>query len=315
MHQGGDIPANTHPWLPPSEIGEMHRNLHISSARKYVDAEEEIRQYIINNDQMWDWDIKLYGDLIIKEGCNLTISCLLEVPHYSRIIVEPGATLIVDGGTITSAHDDPWQGIEVWGNRNAHQWPDSNGNYQQGRLILNNATIENAIIAVNLWKDGSYNRTGGIVHATNSTFLNNVRSVHALHYINYNPGSNDEMPYNATFTNCSFEINDDYPGYHTFSKHIDLNKVNGLRFSGCDFSLSSNAQGVSDYNQAIAAYSSGFRVNSICTDNFEPCINYKHSTFNNFRVGIYAVGDLSTSYSYYINQAIFNGNSISLNNS
>ncbi len=312
MHQGGDIPANTHPWLPPSEIGEMHRNLHISSARKYVDAEEEIRQYIINNDQMWDWDIKLYGDLIIKEGCNLTISCLLEVPHYSRIIVEPGATLIVDGGTITSAHDDPWQGIEVWGNRNAHQWPDSNGNYQQGRLILNNATIENAIIAVNLWKDGSYNRTGGIVHATNSTFLNNVRSVHALHYINYNPGSNDEMPYNATFTNCSFEINDDYPGYHTFSKHIDLNKVNGLRFTGCDFSLSSNAQGVSDYNQAIAAYSSGFRVNSICTDNFEPCINYKHSTFNNFRVGIYAVGDLSTSYSYYINQAIFNGNSIGI---
>lgn len=228
----------------------------------------------------------------------------------AKIIIKQGGILVVDGGTITSANDQPWQGIEVWGNRNAHQWPDASGNYQQGRLILNNATIENAVVAVDLWKEGDYSKTGGIVQATNSNFINNVRAVHALQYRNYHPVNYNEMAYNASFINCNFEINADYPAYETFYKHVDLSQVNGLQFSGCDFSLSRFTQGVLNYNQAIAAYRAGFRINSVCIDNFRPCNNYKHSTFNDFRVGIYAAGDASTSYSYYINQARFNGNTI-----
>jgi len=265
---------------------------------------------IVATNEVWDFPIKLYQDIVISDGATLEVNCEVLMPIQGRLIIEPGATLIVDGGTITSAHELPWQGIQVWGNSIAHQWPDANGNYQQGRLVLNNATIENAIVAVDLWKDSDYSKTGGIVHATNSNFVNNVRAVHALHYQNYHPVNYDEMPYNSSFTNCTFEINADYPGHETFFKHVDLSLVNGLRFNGCDFSLSPDAQNVSDYNQAIAAYSAGFRVDAPCNNNTQPCSSYDHSTFNDFRVGIYAAGGLLSPYTYYINRAQFNGNTI-----
>ena len=57
-----------------------------------------------------------------------------------------------------------WQGIEVWGNSSTHQY-EINGSYGQGYLEMRNgATIENAICAVELWRPGHYNTTGGIIH-------------------------------------------------------------------------------------------------------------------------------------------------------
>jgi hypothetical protein len=261
-------------------------------------------------DIVWENDKALHTSLKIKTGGKLTIKGFLSMPANAVVVVEEGAILEVDNGVIANKCGQPWQGIQIQGNSSAHQWPDANGNYQQGKLVLNNATIENAIVAVDLWKDGDYSKTGGIVHATNSNFINNVRAVHALQYRNFHPVNYDEMAYNASFTNCTFEINADYPGHETFFKHVDISLVNGLRFNGCDFSLSPDAQNVSDYNQAIAAYSAGFRVDAPCNDNYQPCSSYDHSTFNDFRVGIYAAGGLLSPYTYYINRAKFNGNTI-----
>ncbi len=67
------------------------------------------------------------------------------MPIDGKIIVEPGATLIVDGGTIKNAHPEMWAGIEVWGNTAQHQYAHSGGQYHQGRAIFKNgAVIENA---------------------------------------------------------------------------------------------------------------------------------------------------------------------------
>ncbi|MGE4589854.1 MAG: T9SS type A sorting domain-containing protein [Acidaminococcaceae bacterium] len=260
-------------------------------------------------DIVWENDKALHTSLKIKTGGKLTIKGFLSMPANAVVVVEEGAILEVDNGVIANKCGQPWQGIQIQGNSSTHQWPDANGNYQQGKLVLNNATIENAIVAVDLWKDGDYSKTGGIVHATNSNFINNVRAVHALQYRNFHPVNYDEMAYNASFTNCTFEINADYPGHETFFKHVDLSQVNGLRFNGCDFSLSPDAQNVSDYNQAIASYSAGFRVDAPCNNNVQPCSSYDHSTFNDFRVGIYAAA-MNSPYTYYINRAKFNGNTI-----
>jgi len=300
-----------HKSLFPDQIGKIHRSLSITNVRNFSTEESYITiPYIINENTLWDLNCTMYRDIIVESGKTLTVTCKLVMKKNAKIIIKQGGILVVDGGTITSAHELPWQGIQVWGNSSAHQWPDGNGNYQQGRLVLNNATIENAIVAVDLWKDGEYSKTGGIVQATNSSFVNNVRAVHALQYRNFHPVNFDEMPYNSSFTNCTFEINADYPGYETFFKHVDLSLVNGLRFNGCDFSLSPDAPGVSDYNQAIAAYSAGFRVDAPCNNSTQPCSSYDHSTFNDFRVGIYAAGGLLSPYTYYINRAQFNGNTI-----
>jgi hypothetical protein len=254
----------------------------------------------------------LTGELIVENGANFTIS--ESNIHFNdfqaKIVVKPGGRLTVNNSILSNNCNSPWQGIEVYGNSSAHQWPDVNGNYQQGRVVLNNATIENAVCAINLWKSGDNTKTGGIVHATGSTFKNNAKSVHALLYRNFHPTNGKEMEYNSWFDNCTFEIAADYPATHTFYKHVDLNQVNGIKFKGCDFSLSPDANNVSDYNQAIAAYSAGFKVEARCTGLTTPCSAWDKSTFNGFRVGVYAAHGTLSTYSYLINRAIFTGNSI-----
>jgi len=121
------------------------------------------------------------------------------------------------------------------------------------------------------------------------------------------------MDYQAIFTNCTFEITPDFLScYLHFYKHIDLNQVNGVRFYGCDFSLSPEAQGIADFNQAIAAYSSGFRVEAICNSTSLPCPEngYDRSSFSGFYSAIYSGTGSLNSYTFTVNRANFIGNSI-----
>jgi hypothetical protein len=180
----------------------------------------------------------------------------------------------------------------------------------QGYVELNNAVIENAVCALNLWKPGDYTKTGGIAYSTKTIFRNNEKSVHALVYRNFHPTNIKEMEYNSWFDNCTFEITKDYHGIHTFYKHVDLNQINGMKFKGCDFNLSPEANNVSDYNQAIAAYSAGFKVEARCEGLTSPCNDWDRSTFNGFRVGVYAGNSGVNNNSYLINRALFTGNSI-----
>ncbi len=311
-------------YISPKYAGRMHRALSLYKnifkvnnmpMHKYVkERGSYIHPLYITEDETWDFAIKLYQDLYVESGATLTITKEVKMPVAGRIIVKPGAKLIIDGAIITSAHDYPWQGIEVWGNSTAHQWPDSNGNYQQGRVILNDATIENAICALNLWKPGDYTKTGGIVFADEKTkFINNIRSVHALNYRNFHPNdSTKTMDYQAVFNDCSFTLDGDYHNIYTFYKHVDLSIVNGVRFNGCDFSLSPDALAISDYNQAIAAYSAGFKVNAFCNTPQTPCpeSEYDKCTFTGFRTAIYAGNGSLNTNTFYVNRAVFSNNSI-----
>ncbi len=231
----------------------------------------------------------------------------------AKIIVKPGGRLLIDGGLIgTDIYEDSkWQGIQVWGDKTAHQYPDINGDYQQGYLELSNgAVIENAIIAVDLWEPENYASTGGIVSAKNSTFRNNAKSIHALHYANYHPVSGDETDYNSSFKYCTFEITEDYLGDETFYKHVDLAYVKGINFSSCDFTLDENATNVSDYNHAISGYDAGFRVYANCTSQQSPCPeeDYIRSNFTGFWSAISAVNDNWSAVTFSVNRADFINN-------
>lgn len=145
---------------------------------------------------------------------------------------------------------------------------------------------------------GQYNSTGGIVQAEDAVFRNNARAVHASNYHNYyptNPGT--EADNLSRFTNCTFEITNNYPGTTTFYKHVDLADVRGIDFKGCDFSLDENVNGVSTWNSAIAAYEAGFDVDAKCnTPNTIPCSDYDSSTFTGFYKAVNAtVGGRSVS--------------------
>lgn len=267
----------------------------------------------VNVNQTWTSDAIIDRDLYV-ENAILTIKSKISFPSQAKIIVKPGAKLIIDGGTLTNACNEPWQGIQVWGNKNIHQWPDEQGNLAQGYLKLNNAVIENAVDAVVLWNPGNTSTTGGIVIADNTVFRNNNRSIHALYYRNYNPYNNDEMEYRAVFNNCDFKLDSDYLGSNTFAKHIDLNHVKGVRFTACDFSLASDAPNVSAWNMGIGAYSAGFSTGAKCNSSSLPCNDWQNSTFNGFTYGIFATGDQTNLNTFNISRTHFNNNTYGIYN-
>ena len=292
-------------YFSPKQIGRIHRSLNTYSTMRYVKCSTSENDLEISSDEIWDFGMRLYKNLRVKSGKSLTIKCKVLMPSAAKIIIEPGGLLTIDGGTITSACEYPWQGIEVWGNSSASQHPIQGQPNQQGKLILNNATIENALCAVSLWKDGDYTKTGGIVQATNTIFRNNTKSVHILPYRNFNPYfPTEEMDYLASFTNCTFELDNDYHHIYNFYKHVDLNRVKGVKFNSCNFSLADNVQSVSPWNSAIASYSAGFSVMAPAGQT---------STFSGFQSAIYAANTGLNTYSFYVNRALFDNNAIGIN--
>ncbi len=251
----------------------------------------------------------------ISNGATLTINnSEYEFGPDASIIIEPGAKLIVNNTILTnSKHCAPdfklWKGIEVRGNDEESQFPEYIGQewvYHQGRIFLDGATISNAEIAVaTLKRDAAGNifwhTGGGIVTARDSDFINNTN---ALTFIPYKPGNR------SWFTACNFIINAEYLPGTTFYKHVDLNEVYDVRFTACDFSLSSHPD-VSSSNQAIAAYNSSFRVLSNCTSMTSPCPeeNIEPTQFTGFyrAIGAYNT-NLTGNIGFYVDNAVFNAN-------
>jgi len=286
-------------YISPMQAGQMHRALSLTSVRKYVTSEKSETPLVITNEQVWDFDMKLYQDLIIEDGAILKLTCHLVMHPDARIIVKPGGRLIIDGATIGTDLFEKrlWQGIEVWGNKNTHQYA-VNGSYGQGYVELKNgATIENAVCALNLWRPDHWSNTGGIVHATDAVFRNNHRSVHALYYKNYYPTNLRETDYNATFNRCQFIVNENYLGDedHIFHKHVDLSHVRGFKFYACDFSVSAPSSNISYWTSGIAGNEAGFLVKGVCDSYQIPCSNYDQCTFTGFFTAINAVSDGSKS--------------------
>jgi hypothetical protein len=268
--------------------------------------------YEVTQDETWDFSIKFYQDIIVKDGNTLTIQCEVQMVPNAKIIVEPGAELIIDGGIITNEYyyNLPWQGIQVWGNKNESQQPLQGQPLKQGKLVLkNDATIENAIIAVDLWKPDDYSTTGGIVYADNATFSNNTKSVHAVHYRNFNPYFPEiEWDNFSNFKNCTFEITEDYLGNETFYKHVDLAHVKGINFYACDFSVNDQVEGVSTWNSAIAGYDAKFGVKAICNSPQYPCPDensYDKCTFTGFYSAVSALKDGTSTVTFNVSRAEF----------
>ena len=255
---------------------------------------------------------RLCGDIWVSPNSELTIWDEVQSPEIVRVFVKPSGKLILDGATLTNLPEGQspmWKGVQVWGNSSTHQH-EVNGSFGQGYIELKNgAVIENAKCAVELWRPGYYSTTGGIIHATDATFRNNARAVHALWYSNVDGGR--EGDYNGYFRNCSFIVDEDYIGTKAFHKHVDLAHVKGLDFLGCDFFAKRSVDSVSHYCMGIGAYEAGFRVDSYCTNaNTTPCPGEDliPSSFNGFYRGIHASNDGSSARAFSVRHSEFTNN-------
>lgn len=105
--------------LSPCQVGILHkhlasltnpvRKLLIKNWCRYI-AENKI---VIRDTVSWQGAHDLESDLIIQPGGSLTVRGRVSMAPGSKIIVHPGATLILKTSLIHNDCDQTWQGIEV----------------------------------------------------------------------------------------------------------------------------------------------------------------------------------------------------------
>lgn len=289
-------------------------------------------ELIIDSDEIWDQNKTIHGDILIKSGATLNISGTVNpngttttnifLPKDGKIIIEEGARLNVDGATLTNQCGEMWDGIDVHGTKDLWHPPIANiinddypssdpllHIYQQGVVVLNNATLSHAKNAVSLGEfDGSkYVGGGGIVLSYESNFINNRRSFEFLSYPNFSNIS--------TIENSIFEIDDNYRGEDlTEPHHISMWETKDVRVIGCDFDNTNSSFTIDDVYAGTAIYTidASYIARAICDpQNIEAltgdCIlNPDRNKFTNLHRGIYSTATGVLPGSLQINKNEFN---------
>ena len=257
------------------------------------------------------------GVVTIESGANFIIqaSTLKFSDINSKLVVKQGAKLTIDNSTLKNSCTGQWQGIEVWGTTNQHQFP-VGGVYYQGIVELKNgAIIENAANGITNWKPDGWTSIGGIIKAEGATFKNCRRGVEFMKYRNFHPISGYEMDNVSYFKNCSFIVDDNYPANASpFYTGISLWSVRGVKFSGCDFF---NNKTVKGNGYGIFSLDAGYKIYAICNSQASPCPEqYLDKTwFRGFEYGINA-SNAETSNTVNVQDSKFtdNGYGIELRN-
>lgn len=237
------------------------------------------KHYTITQGEDITWDYAVgwsIGSITIEEGATLTLKAPVYFAEDAKIIVERGGQLIIDGGTLTSACNGLWGGIEVWGNTDEPQTLTEQGSVK----IINSGTIENAICGIKTIKVKQGlelpNYAGGIIWANNAVFKNNKTAVKFYDY------SNTSISY---FTDCSFITDDNMPTGEQPDDFVKISGMHGIYFTNCTFKNNSSNN---YYGNGIYSLNSGFKVVGKCLSGLEPCEDWDYGLFKNLQYGIYA---------------------------
>lgn len=94
---GGNKDSN---YLSPMQIGKIHRALSLKSVRRYVkDCPKSAVPLEITSNELWDFDMKLYSDVVVKNGATLTLQCKTTLPGSADITMA-GGNVLYDGGQV-----------------------------------------------------------------------------------------------------------------------------------------------------------------------------------------------------------------------
>jgi hypothetical protein len=298
-------------YLSPKQLAIVqYKNITDPIRRRYIKYiyDETYPDINIISNAVWESSKVITSNLIINNDKELLIKCNVNLGPNSKIIIKPGAKLIIDGGELRSLCSEPWSGIEVWGNSAEHQFPDANGNYKQGYLELKNgAVIENAEYAVRLWNSDAWNQMGGIVKADGATFRNNRKAAEFMSYQNYDPITHLPMPNQSYFKNCLFETNEDYDEIipYPFETFVSAWMVDGVQFRGCTFKDTRPSVSITvNESMGIRTIDANFSVipDGVDKNHFEG-LNY----------GIYA-SQVETNNTYYVDKTEFVNNQFGIYN-
>lgn len=263
------------------QLGIMHRSAVLENFRNInYGVRDHVTGYSIipwniTTDEIWDFSMKMYQDLVVKPGATLTVQCELQFVPQARIIVEPGGRLIVDGAKLTGEwyYQDFWRGIEVWGTSAQHQFPSSNPTHQGIVIMKNGAVIEHAREAIQVWKPNDWNSTGGVVQVqgtptqTGATFRNCRRGVSFISYQGFHPSVPAIKRTNQSYFHYAhFEVDDDYRGGNDFYTHVSMLAVDGIQYRACTFKNSQTlVTQSSKLGYGIISIDANYTVSGHCT--------------------------------------------------
>jgi hypothetical protein len=78
--------------ITPLQMGKMHRALSIKTSQKYVkDEAYSPIAWNINGNQIWDFKLRFYNNMIISNQSQLSIKCSLEVIPQATITIQNGS--------------------------------------------------------------------------------------------------------------------------------------------------------------------------------------------------------------------------------
>ncbi|MFH0761988.1 MAG: NosD domain-containing protein [Bacteroidota bacterium] len=156
--------------------------------------------------------VYLHGDLVIENGGKLRVTGYLSVQAERSIILNAGAVLEVDGGTIGNLCGDLWEGIRL---------DDAVESGKPSVAIINNGSIENTRNALSLSAATEFSLAGVV-------FRNNIRSL----ILNYSDTGHQ------TISDCKFEttrsLNHYEEGYRPIAG-INSDGISHLEVTGCIF--------------------------------------------------------------------------------
>jgi len=235
----------------------------------------------IAESETWENDIILDRSIIIPSGRKLTIkNCRVHLPSEAKIIVQRGATLELDDCTLTSACNDLWWGVELWGDSHNEQ----TSSYQGTVILKNGAVIEKARKAIFCGKnieqpapDRAY--TGGIIEAIDATFRNNRYGIQIWSY------RYPDRNYNSRFKMCKFQTTEMLADGSSPEYFMTLVQVKGITIEACVFEyLVENGIDFQNHGCGIFSLDAGYEILNLEGGGFSI-----QSKFKNLEYGIFAM--------------------------
>jgi hypothetical protein len=243
----------------------------------------------------------------IRTGAKLEISGWVEFTKDCEIWVEPGGELLIDGGVLSGACDEFWNGIDVWGDAEESQYEDDQGEVK----IKNGGTIMHANCGIETGRfvPGYYIPSGGIVSSNGAIFKDNIIGVRFHPYHNFHPQTGDPTGNICRFRNTSFVTSQGiYDMGEEPESFVDLNWVEGILFKGNTYK--NEAVTTSGEHRGIGSKgaTAGFYVYNECADPASnPCSEYLISSFEHLDYGIKVFGERE-SLPIVIDSAVFHDN-------
>lgn len=223
------------------KINECTQELYISTYGRGIWKTDissfTVKDELITANTTYSSDQVFHTNLIVKSGKTLTLqNCTVSMSKGNRIVVEPGAKLVINESTITNTCGSFWQGIEVQGASDQPQTPQ----YQGMVLMQGNSVIEYAYegmrtIGTNANGDMDWTKTGGIIRILGGEFKNCRRGIEFLSYHNFNPSSGAVINNISSIANCSFITSEELPGNVIPYCGISLYDVDNVTFSHLTF--------------------------------------------------------------------------------